>query len=53
MEVTNRSTIIINFKKPFVDWSNALTPEFQMSEKMLGESTTYLVKGDLIMLKNL
>lgn len=46
MKVINRSAITINYNKPFVDWSNALTPELPMSEKMLGESTTYLVKGD-------
>lgn len=46
MEIVNRSAITINYKKPFIDWSNALTPEFEMSEQMLGESTTYLVKGD-------
>jgi hypothetical protein len=46
MKVTNRSAITINYKKPFVDWSNALTPELPMSEMMLGESTTYLIKED-------
>ena len=46
MKIVNRSAITINYKKPFTDWSNALTPEFEMSEQMLGESTTYLVKGD-------
>ena len=46
MEIVNRSAITINYKKPFIDWSNALIPEFDMSEQMLGESTTYLVKGD-------
>lgn len=46
MKITNRSAITINYKKPFVDWSNALTPELSMNENMLGESTTYLVKAD-------
>ena len=46
MEVKNRNAIIINYKKPFIDWTNALTLELQMSEAAQGESTTYLVKGD-------
>ena len=46
MKILNRSAITINYKKPFIDWINALTPELPMSERMLGESTTYLVKAD-------
>ncbi|MBD0725109.1 hypothetical protein B6A10_07955 [Flavobacterium sp. L1I52] len=44
MKVYNRSAITINYKKPFVDWNNQLTPDFQMDENILGESKTYLTQ---------
>lgn len=44
MKIYNRSAITINYKKPFIDWNNALTPEFKMDAGMLGESKTYLTK---------
>ena len=47
MKILNRKAITINYKKPFLDWTNALTPELQAKEaNILGESTTYLVKND-------
>ena len=48
MKILNRTAITINYKKPFVDWTNALTPELKQKEvNILGESTTYLVKYSL------
>lgn len=44
MKVYNRSAITINYKKPFVDWNNQLTSDFQMDENILGESKTYLTQ---------
>ncbi|MCW2120841.1 hypothetical protein [Flavobacterium sp. 7A] len=46
MDIINRSAITINYKQPFVDWTNGLTPEIQMSDQVAQEATTYLVKGD-------
>ena len=47
MKILNRKAITINYKKPFVDWTNALTPELPPKEANIpGESTTYLIKND-------
>ncbi len=46
MNIKNRYAITINYKKPFIDWTNTLTPELQLSENAQLEATTYLVKGD-------
>ena len=46
MKILNRKAITINYKKPFVDWTNALTPESPAKEaNILGESATYLIKN--------
>ena len=42
----NRSAITISPKQPFIDWANALTPEFPMEINVLGESHTYLTNPD-------
>ncbi len=42
----NRSAITISPKHPFIDWANALTPEFPMEINVLGESHTYLTNPD-------
>jgi hypothetical protein len=46
MEIMNRSAITITPKQPFIDWTNALTPEFPMEINVLGESHTYLTNLD-------
>ena len=46
MELINRSAITISYKKPFIQWHNALFADMPMHENMLGESKTYLVKSD-------
>jgi hypothetical protein len=46
MEIMNRSAITISPKQPFIDWANALTPEFPMEINVLGESHTYLTNPD-------
>ncbi|OAZ05332.1 hypothetical protein [Flavobacterium succinicans] len=46
MEILNRSAITITPKQPFVDWANALAPEFPMKISVLGESHTYLTNPD-------
>lgn len=46
MELINRSAITISYKKPFIQWHNALFADMSMHEDMLGESKTYLVKSD-------
>jgi adenylate cyclase class IV len=54
MNVLNRSAITITYKKPFIDWNNALFPDLPIHENMLGESKTYLINeifnnaGDVI-----
>ncbi|MBK9224694.1 MAG: hypothetical protein IPO23_08825 [Flavobacterium sp.] len=46
MKILNRSAITVTAKQPFVDWANALTPEFPMQMRILGESHTYLTNPD-------
>lgn len=46
MEILNRSAITVRAKQPFIDWANALTPEFPMEIAILGESHTYLTNPD-------
>lgn len=42
MNLLNRSAITVSYKKPFINWSNKLTPDMLLDENMLGESKTYL-----------
>jgi hypothetical protein len=46
MEILNRSAITVVPKSPFINWANALTPEFPMAMNILGESHTYLTNPD-------
>ena len=47
MKILNRAAITINYKQPFVDWTNALSPDYpERVANILGESTTYLIKND-------
>jgi hypothetical protein len=43
MQIINRSAITVTYKKPFIDWHNNLTPDTPYNEKMIGESSTYLI----------
>jgi len=43
MKILNRSAITVAYKKPFVDWHNALMPDMPLTDNMIGESSTYLV----------
>ncbi len=43
MKILNRSAITVTYKKPFVDWHNALMPDMPLPDNMIGESSTYLV----------
>jgi len=46
MNIVNRTSITVTFKKPFIDWNNNLTPDLPVSENMIGESSTYLIPED-------
>ncbi len=46
MNIPNRSSIAITAKHPFIDWANALAPDFQLSLGVLGESKTHLTNPD-------
>jgi hypothetical protein len=46
MNILNRSAIIVRVKRPFIDWANALTPDFPLKIDVLGESHTYLMNPD-------
>ena len=46
MEFLNRSAISVSPKQPFVDWANALTPEFPMEIDVPGTTHTYLTDPD-------
>lgn len=48
MNIKNRTAIIITNKKPYIDWSNSLTPDFPMSVVAEIESTIYLVKSTYV-----
>jgi hypothetical protein len=46
MEILNRSAITVVPKQAFMDWANALTPEFPLEINILGQSHTYLTNPD-------
>ena len=46
MNILNRSAITTTAKQPFIDWANALAPDFPLSLGVLGESKTYLTNPD-------
>lgn len=46
MEILNRSAITVSPKQPFIEWANALIPEFPMESAILGEAHTYLTNPD-------
>jgi hypothetical protein len=43
MTVISRSAINITYKKPFIDWHNALFADLPLAENTVGESKTYLI----------
>lgn len=43
MNIVSRSAITICYKKPFIDWHNALFPDMPLQENTIGESKTYLI----------
>ena len=47
MRLINRGTIVIVPKKPYYDWSNALTPELLITEETIQEHNAYLVKESI------
>jgi hypothetical protein len=45
MKILERSAITIAYKKPFIEWNNAVCPEILMYENILIPSKTYLIEG--------
>lgn len=41
-----KSAITITYQLPFIKWHNKQFPELPMEEDMLGEASTYIIKGD-------